>query len=405
MELRTTRDVEAERAKELLEAFSTYFGERSVEEYQRILKELGYYWGPIDGIVGKKTLQGLDEFLKVHQYDIKEVQRLLNQLAGKKLKVDGLFGRKTRRALRKFLEEQGLSWKGDVEGIKAFLELVKEKPIPSREERVRRKQELINQFYFIQGMGKEIKVDGIEGPETARAEREVRRILKRMGMGWEHLEEYVGRATTLRSSRVKDLLPTRWSIFLRELEEVASYKGWNAEELLAYVEANAERAKAIWERTAPLAKGDGEVVMHIILSALVAEKAYGLPAEYTVAVAMAESGGTTIYGRNGQGVMQITRQSSVSDLRGKLKERVEVFIGRPIGDAVSYGLAHRGILWNVLAGAETILMKLYLLKRRPEEVYRVARRVAELYNGHPRYSKAFGRRVYAYLSNMGEVVA
>ena len=58
------------------------------KDIQRALKNAGYYYGPIDGKLGKKSRKAIKEFQ-----------------ADNGLKVDGIVGRKTKKALLKHLAE------------------------------------------------------------------------------------------------------------------------------------------------------------------------------------------------------------------------------------------------------------------------------------------------------------
>jgi len=56
-------------------------------QLQKALKNAGYYSGPIDGKIGKKTKQGILDFQKAHG-----------------LKADGIVGKNTWAELKKYLE-------------------------------------------------------------------------------------------------------------------------------------------------------------------------------------------------------------------------------------------------------------------------------------------------------------
>jgi len=411
-----------ERAQEALQRFRKFYDVESVADMQHILKKLGYYRGRVDNIYGPKTHEAFTTFWKVHSYDIASLQRKLGEL-GYPVRVDGIFGPETRGALKALFKANGWSYEGDVEAVERFLSLSSATPIKGRAEQEVERRRLLDYFFFVQGMpyttGAVPFQSSYRKVSLKTAGKIAEKVFRRMGYAGsleENLRAYLSRRVEMTrrqwelASFLKELMPLRANLFLREVLEVASLKNWDVEALLSYLRENRERAKALWEAASRIAGRRDEVLMHVVLSALVAEWAYGVDAAFLVAIALQETGGLTVYGRNGQGVMQITRNSSVSHLRGDALEWAEETVRRAgharVGEPVSYALAHRGILWNVLAGAETVLLKLYELGRPPEALreQRFRRTVAERYNGHPRHMKAFGRNVAYIAKQLQEVV-
>ena len=114
-----------------------------VEELQRVLKDVGYNPGPIDGRMGHRTRSAVKGFqkakgLKVSGYvdkrtweelnkfymekffssgknDVKRIQAALKSADFDPGPIDGKLGPRTKRALREFQKSKGLTQDGEID--------------------------------------------------------------------------------------------------------------------------------------------------------------------------------------------------------------------------------------------------------------------------------------------------
>ena len=298
-------------------------------------------------------------------------------------------------------------------------------PTEKSEEKI---QMQINKVYEIIGFSKRIKVDGIIGKETKNAIKEVQRILKMMDLYKGRVDGIWGKMTqkayegfmhkyynnTLKFYAAYDMesffirAKERFPIFLHELEDLLDkhYNGVKMDEVLKYLSSKKEEIISTYNR---LSKNKDEkhkkVIMQVILASYSAECVLGVSAKLLISIAISETGIRNVFGVNGQGVMQITKNSSVSHLKGAWKEKankvVEVLSGRKnlIADGIKYSEVPL-ITHNVFAAAETLIMKIIeagvnpiKMLVRDKEYMKIVEELALRYNGHPRYMKSFAKRV------------
>ncbi len=300
-------------------------------------------------------------------------------------------------------------------------------------------QKKINQFYDILGFekSKRIKEDGIFGKQTKSAVIKVQRFLKRMKLYKGRIDGIWGKMTENAYNdfmkKYKKELPfsvemkfdefyfmcgKRLWIFLKELDSsIEKHYNINKEYVHEYILRNKDRAKKLYKKAISVLKKSNkninkDLVGQVVLSSIAAEAIFHIKAEILLSIAMSETGIRNVFGKNGQGVMQITRNSSVSYLRGYWLEKANELIANStipedsklpipmkkpgkevIKERIKYSEIYT-ITNNVFASAETLLLKMaerrmQFADLRDKENLRF---LAMSYNGHPDYMKGYGKR-------------
>ncbi len=145
-------------------------------------------------------------------------------------------------------------------------------------------------------------------------------------------------------------------------------------------------------------------IKEIFYTAILGEVLFGVDAEFTLSIGLAETNFRDAFKRHGGGVMQITTQSSTYILNNNYwKEQVNKVSRTPIKyNITSMHLIHTNRFANIMEGIKTIMLK--MAERGKTNLNRYGRIIAKYYNGNPETWDSYGKRVFSTYSKLKKLV-